>query len=145
MQTLIFFATALLPPLISGPLPAMLVFTLGGVSTGLNWRRKLALAIFLAIVLNLVACAVIIFNLNGLLPPGLLACVLTPIAALATLIVSLLLFHRSDPGSQANPIQRKWLHRSLVAIPLLQVLMLGILVLIAPALCGTSMHICPIP
>ena len=145
MQTLVFLALVFLPPLISGPLPAMLVFMSEGIASGLNWRRKLLLAVLLALLLNLVAFAVIISNLDGLLPPGFFACVVTPIAALATLIVSLRLFRRTDPGLQANSNQRKWLRRCLVAIPLLQMLMLATLVLIAPAFCGTGIRTCTKP
>lgn len=139
MQTLVFLALAFLPPLISGPLSAMLVFRM---ASGLNWRRQLALAILLAMILNLIAFAVIISNLDGLLPSGFFACALTPIAAVATLIVSLRLFREADPDPNANPMQRKWFRLSLVAIPVLQVLMVTTLVLVAPALCDTGIRTC---
>ena len=77
--------------------------------------------------------------------PGFFACMLTPIAAFATLIVSLGRFRRTALGPGADPIQQKWLRLSLVAIPLLQMLMLTILVLIAPALCGTALRTCTSP
>ena len=139
MQTLLFLAVAFLPPLISGPLPAMLVFRM---AAGLNWRRTLPLAVLLAIILNFIAFAAIVSNLDGLLPPGFFACMLTPVAAVATLIVSLGRFRRADAGRGADPMQRRWLCVGLVAIPVLQVLMVTILVLIAPALCGTVLRTC---
>jgi hypothetical protein len=143
MQTLLFLAIAFLPPLISGPAPAMLAFAPEGVTPGLTWR--LSLAILCGILFNLIAFYVIVSNLDGLLPPGFFACMLTPIAAVATLIVSLGRFRRIDAGQGADPMQRKWLRVSLVAIPLLQMLMLTILVLIAPALCGTALRTCTSP
>jgi len=139
MQALVFLALSFLPPLISGPLPAMLVFRM---VSGPNWRRQLPFAILLAIILNLIAFAFIISNLDGLLPPGFVACVLTPIAAVVTLIVSLRLFHRTDPGPNVDPMQQRWLRMSLVAIAALQILMVVILVLIAPALCETRIRTC---
>ena len=107
-----------------------------------NWRMQLPLAILLAIILNLIAFAIIISNSDGLLPSGALACGLTPIAALATLIVSLSLLRRTDPDPNANPMQRRWLRLSLLAIPALQILMITTLVLIAPALCNTGIRTC---
>lgn len=142
MQTLTFLALAFLPPLISGPLPAMLVFR---IAAGPNWRRQLPLAILLAIILNLIASAVIISNLDGLLPPGFVACSLTPIVAVITLIVSLRLSRRTHPDLDANPSQRRWLRLSLVAIPALQILFVTTLVLIAPALCDTGIRTCANP
>jgi hypothetical protein len=142
MQTLVFLAIAFLPPLICGPVPAALVFRM---APGLNWRRNLSLAVLLAIILNLIAFAVIVSNLDGLLPPGFFACVLTPIAAVATLIVSLGRLRRIDAEPGADPMQRRWLRLSLVAIPVLQVLMVTILVLVAPALCGTTLRNCTSP
>ena len=139
MQTLLFLVIVFLPPLISGPLPAMLVFRM---AAGLNWRRTLPLAILLAIILNFIAFAAIVSNLDGLLPPGFFACMLTPVAAVATLIVSLGRLRRIDSGPEADPMQRRWLRLSLVAIPVLQMLMLTILVLVAPALCGTALRTC---
>ena len=139
MQTLIFLAIAFLPPLITGPAPAMLVFR---VAQSLNWRRALPLAILLAIILNLIAFTVIVSNLDGLLPPGFFACMLTPVVAVATLIFSLGRLGRTaaDPG--VYPMPHRWLRLSLVAIPVMQMLMLTILVLIAPALCGTTLRTC---
>ena len=139
MQALVFLALSFLPPLISGPLPAMLAFRM---MSGTNWRRQVPLAILLAIILNLIAFAFIISNLDGLLPPGFVACVLTPITAVVTLIVSLRLFRRTDPGPNADPMQQRWLRMSLVAIAALQILMIVILVLIAPALCETGIRNC---
>jgi hypothetical protein len=139
MQTLLFLLIVFLPPLISGPVPAALVFR---VAPGLNWRHALPLTVLLAVVLNIIAFVVIVANLNGLLPPGFFACVLTPVAAIATLIVSLGRLRRTDAGPGADPMQRKWLRVSLITIPLLQVLMVSILVLIAPALCGTALRTC---
>jgi hypothetical protein len=139
MQTLIFLAIAFLPALICGPVPAMLVFRVG---PGLNWRRGLPLAVLLAAILNLIAFVVIVSHLDGLLPPGFFACLLTPLAALVTLIVSLRWLRRTDPAVPADPIQRRWLRLSLVAIPVLQMLMITILILIAPALCGTVLRTC---
>jgi hypothetical protein len=66
-----------------------------------------------------------------------------PIVALATLIVSLRRLRRTAPGLRADPMQRRWLRLSLVAIPVLQVLVVTILVLVAPALCGTFLRTCP--
>jgi len=139
VDTLIFLAIAILPPLVAGPLPAMLVFRSG---SGPNWRRQLPLAILSALVLNLIACAVIISNLDGLLPPGFFACSLTPIVAVATLSVSLQRFRRAGSDPEANPIQRKWLRLSLVAIPAFQMFTLAILVLVAPALCEAGLRTC---
>ena len=139
MHTLLFLAVAFLPPLISGPVPAALVLK---VAPSLNWRRALPVAVLLAVVLNIIAFVVIASNMDGLFPPGFFACVLTPIAAIATLIVSLLRLRQIEAGPEADPVRSRWLRVSLAAIPLLQVLMVTILVLIAPALCGTILRTC---
>jgi hypothetical protein len=139
MQTLVFLAIVFLPPLISGPVPAALVLK---VAPSLNWRRALPVDGLLAVVLNIIAFAVIVSNLDGLLPPGFFACVLTPIAAVTTLVVSLGRLRQIDAGPEADPMRSRWLRVSLVAIPVMQVLMVAILVLAAPALCGTFLRTC---
>ena len=139
MQALVFLALSFLPPLISAPLPALLVFRM---ASGPNWKRQLTLAILLAMILDLIAFALIISNLEGLLPPGFVACTVTPIAAVLTLIVSLRLFRKTDPGPNGDPMQQRWLRVGLVAIAALPILMSAILVLVAPALCGTWMRNC---
>ena len=139
MQTLVFLAIVILLPLITGPVPAALAFR---VAPGLNWRRALPLIVLLAVVLDLIAFVVIVSNLDGLLPPGFFACVLTPIAAIVTLIVSLVRLRRIDAGLEGDPIRFRWLRLSLVAIPVMQMVMVTILVLIAPALCGTFLRTC---
>jgi hypothetical protein len=139
MQTLVFLALCFLPPLIAGPLPTMLVLRM---TSGPNWRRQLPLAILLAIILNLIAFAFIVSNLDGLLPPGFVACVLTPIAAVVTLIVALHLLRQTDPGQNVDPIKQRWLRVSLVAIMALQILMVVIVALVAPALCETGIRNC---
>lgn len=121
----------------------MLVFASAGAPPRPHWRRKLSLAILLAVILNLAAFAAILFNLDGLLPAGFFAGGLIPLTALATVIVSLLRFRRTAADPQADPLQRKWLRLGLVAIPVLQMLMLIILVLIGPALCTTGLRSCP--
>jgi len=139
MQTLIFLFLAFLPPLISGPLPAILVLR---IASGANWRRRLPLMALLAIILNLIAFAIMISELDGFLPPGFVACGLTPIVAVATLIVSLRLLRRTESDLDADPMQRRWLQLSLVAIPALQILTVIILIIIAPALCNTEIRAC---
>jgi hypothetical protein len=140
MQTLFFLSLAFLPPLISGPLPSILVLRFG---LGENWRRHLLLIALLTIILNLGAAAIIIFGLDDFLPPGAIACSLTPIVAIVTLIISLRSLRRIASDLNVNPVQGKWLQLSLVAISTLQILMVIILIIIAPALCNTGIRDCP--
>jgi hypothetical protein len=140
MQSLLFWVFVFLPPMISGPLPAVLVFR---AASGLNWRRGLLLALLSAVILNLLAFIIINTNLYGLFDSGSLACGLTPLAALATMIFSLRRFRRSAAVQDADSQRQKSLRLSLAAIPLLQILMLTILVLIGPALCTTGLRSCP--
>jgi hypothetical protein len=58
------------------------------------------------------------------------------------LIVSLGRLRRIDAGPEADPIRCRWLRVSLVVISVIQVLMVTILVLIAPVLCGTALRTC---
>jgi len=139
METLSFVIFALLPPLISGPLPAILWFRMGRSQ---NWRWMLPLVAFFAIVLNIGAAALIVVNLEGFLPAGFLACALTPIAALATLLLSRLLVHRGSQSLPENTIQRRWLRVGIFAIPALQLFTVATLVLIAPSLCAMGIRSC---
>ncbi len=139
MDTLTFLALAILPPLIAGPVPAALAFR--SVS-GQDWKRRLPLAILSAIALNLIAGAIIVFSLEGLLPAGFFACSLTPVAAGATLMISLRYFRRAVSGPDGDSTQRRWLRLSLVAIPALQMLTGTMVVLIAPALCSWGVRTC---
>jgi membrane protease YdiL (CAAX protease family) len=139
MQILIFLVLAFLPALISGPLPAMLVFKM---ASGLNWRRQLLLAFLLAIILNLIAFTMILSNLDGFLPSGAVSWGLTLIVSIATLIVSLCLLRRKVTDPDINPIRRKWMRLTLIAIPVLQILMITTLLIIAPSLCNTGFRTC---
>jgi len=137
MGTPSFIILALLPPIISGPLPTLILF---GIMQNKNWRAYFPLALILAIALNVCAFVLMIWNLDGLLPPGFFACSLTPIVALATLAVSLMSFRR---GFQAeDTTRRSWLRVGIIAIPLLQLFTIAIMLLIAPSLCGTSIRNC---
>lgn len=139
----IFLALVFLPPLIAGPLPAMLIFRM---APGPNWRRNLFLLFLLTIVLNLVALVMIIIGLDDFLPPGALACTLTPVASLIALIDFLIRLRRTDSDPDADPIQRRWMRVSLVAILPMQVIMLMILIIFAPLLCDLGIRPCdPMP
>jgi len=140
MQTLFFLSLAFLPPLISGPLPSMLVLRL---ASGSDWRRSLFLIALLTIILNLAAVTMIIFGLDDFLPPGAIACSLTPVVAIITLILSLRSLRRIASDLGVNAVQNKWLQLSLVAISALQILTAVILIIIAPALCNTGIRDCP--
>lgn len=139
MQMLFFLAKVFLPPLLSGPLPTFFVFKMTAAE---NWQRRVPIVALLAIISNLAAFAIMIFELDGFLPAGFIACGLTPFAAGTTLIVSLRLLSRAESGADTNPVLNKWLKRSVIAISVLQLLMITILVIVAPSLCGTQIRTC---
>ena len=136
---MVFFFLVFLPPLISGPLPTVLLFKM---VSGPNWRRWLLLVIFSIILLNVISFGMVISNLEGLISPGFIACGLTPIMAVATLIVSLYVYKRGKADPCADPMQRKWLRFCLIAIPVLQMFMMTTLVLISPSLCNSGIRTC---
>ncbi len=139
MANLYYAIFALLPPLISGPLPAILWFKLGSSQ---SWKWQMPLAALLAIALNLIASVLILANLDGFLPPGFFACALTPITALATLLLSRKLARRSYQALSESAAQRRWLQFGIFALPALQLINVTIVVLIAPALCTLGIRPC---
>ena len=137
MGTLSFIGLALLPPIISGPLPTFILFR---IMQSQNWRAYFPLALVLAIAFNVCAFILMIWNLDGLLPPGFFACLLTPIVGLAMLTASVIASRRGFQAEDAT--QRRWLRVGIIAIPLLQLFTIAIMILIAPSLCGTSIRNC---
>jgi len=138
METLLFIVLALLPPILSGPLPALVLFR---IMQSKNWRGRFSLWLLLAIALDACASALMILNSDDLLPAGFFACSLTPVAALATFVASLILSRRGYPVAEDSS-RRRWLRVGIIAIPLLQLFTLVLMVLIAPALCGTGIRNC---
>lgn len=139
MQLLIFLTKVILPPLLSGPLPTLLVFKLTAAE---NWRRQMPVVALLAIISNLAAFTIMIFELDGFLPSGFIACVLTPFVAVVTLIVSLRSLGQTGSGLDVNLIKNKWLKISFFGITVLQILMIVTLIVIAPSLCETEIRTC---
>ena len=138
METLLFIILAILPPFISGPLPTLVLFS---IMQSKNWRWRFFLWLLLAIALNGCAYILMIESSDGLLPPVLFACSLTPIVALATFVASLIALRRGYQAAEDSS-RRRWLRVGIIAIPLLQLFTLAIMILIAPALCGTSIRNC---
>lgn len=140
MQSLSLVILVLLPPLISGPLPAIIWLWLG---FNQNWRRLLPLAAFLTLILNAAASVLIVANLEGFLPSGFFACAVTPIVGLITLLLSLAFIRRTFRTIPENSLQRRWLKVGVLAIPVVQLFTMAMLVLIAPALCAIGIRSCP--
>jgi hypothetical protein len=139
MQSLSFVVLALLPPLVSGPLPAMIWLWSG---RNQNWRLLLPVAAFLTILLNLAASILIVTNLEGFLPSGFFACAVTPIVGLVTLLLSRVLVRRAFQTLPEDDPRRRWLKVGVFAVPVVQLFAVITLVLIAPALCNTGMRSC---
>ena len=139
MQSLSFVILALLPPLISGPLPAMIWLWAGRRP---NWRWLLPLAAFATISLNVAAAVLIVANLEGSLPAGFWACAVTPIVGLITLLLSQVFVPRTFQTLPDNTLQRRWLRVGIIAIPVVQLFTVTTLILIAPALCRLGLRSC---
>jgi len=139
MPSVLFVILALLPPLISGPLPAIIWLWLG---LNQNWRRLLPWAVFLTIVFNLAAATLMVANLDGFLPSGFFACAVTPIVGLVTLLFSRVLVRRTLQTVPENALQRRWLQVGIFAIPVVQLFTVTALVLIAPSLCTLGLRTC---
>ncbi len=139
MANLYYVVLVLLPPLISGPLPAILWFKLGSSQ---SWKWQMPLVALLAIALNLVASVLMLTNLDGFLPAGFIACALTPITAPATLLLSRALARRNYPALSESTAQRRWLQVGVFALPALQLLNVAIVILIAPVLCTLGIRAC---
>jgi hypothetical protein len=123
----------------SGPLPAIIWLWAGRHQ---NWRRLLPLAALSTIILNVVASVLIITNLEGSLPSGFLACAVTPIVGLITLLLSRIFVRRTFQTLPDNALQRRWLQVGIVAIPVVQLFTVTTLILIAPALCTLGLRSC---
>lgn len=139
MGFLSFVIFVLLPPFLAGPLPTYLWLKMGSSP---NWRWQLPVAALLAVALNLGAAALIVANLEGLVAAGFFACMLTPITALVTVLLSRISFRRGYLTQPENVIQRRWLQGGIVAIAVLQIGMVTTVVLIAPSLCTLGLRTC---
>ena len=134
-----FVLFALLPPFLSGPLPTYLWLKMGSSP---NWRWQMPVAAVLAVALNLVAAALIVANMEGLVGAGFVACMLTPITALVTALLSRISLRRGYLTLPENVSQRRWLQVGIVAIAVLQIGMVTAVVLIAPSLCTLGLRTC---
>jgi len=131
MDTVAFYLSALLYPVVSGPLAAF--FLIRALQRG---ARRMLFIFWPALVVAHGLGFVFLATTKGDLLPGagFFSCLVTPIFAVATALALRIFARRKVDALALDPWCKGWMTAGTVAIPLLQLLTLFVFVLLAPAL-----------
>jgi hypothetical protein len=131
-------ALALLPPLLTGPVPAVIYVI------ALKKNRPPTLLLFWALLLILDAAAVIVMalSLGDFVGPGDFACVQMPLSALVVALILVVSRRRLLGGDLQNEALRRWYLLGVVLIPSLQVVMMLATALLGPVFCELGLRSC---
>jgi hypothetical protein len=129
-ETIAYYATALLYPIVSGPVAAyLLVWVLKRKARSLLW-----LYWPLLIVAHVAGFFLMLRTLGDWgVGPGFVSCFLTPIVAASTALGLRLASRRWLPDLWEDPARRAWLTVGVFVLPLLQGITVITLVLLAPS------------
>ena len=139
MDTLIFYASTLIYPILTGPMAALTLARI--VLSGI--RNRLWLFWGILILVNILGFFFLAtFQSDALISPGFFSCLITPIFAVLS---ALLLRLRSQPWLQDNPDDvgaRRALLLGTIFIPLLQLITIFLLALLGPLFCELGISKC---
>jgi hypothetical protein len=129
IATAIYYGTAFLYPIVTGPLAAYVLL--------LAWRRpnRRLIALFwpVLIVLHTAGFLLMRRTLGDLLiGPGALSCMVTPVFAVTTALGMRIASRRLDQAQGTDPVRGRWLVLGTFLIPLMQLVTVATLVLLAP-------------
>ena len=131
MDTVAFFLSALLYPVLSGPLAAYLL-----VRVLRRGDRRLMFIFWPALVVVHVLGFLFLTTTKGeiLSGAGFLSCLVTPIVAVATALALRIFLRRRGEVVAGDPWRKGWLTAGTVVIPLLQLVTVFASVLLGPSL-----------
>jgi hypothetical protein len=137
--TITFMITALLPPIISGPGAAALFVA------AIKSKRRWSLPLFWVALpaLDIAMIVWVALSRGGLFGPDLLACALTPVIALVTMLALMLARKRVYRRLGEDKGRRRWYGVGVVAIPSIQMALMALFLLLGPYLCELGIGSCP--
>jgi hypothetical protein len=129
-DTLVFYGTALIYPLVTGPLAAWAL-----VLAARRGGRWLVLLYWPALIMLHAAGFYLLLRTLGdfMIGPGFMSCLVTPVFAVGTALGLRIVARRLSPESWADPRRRRWLLVGAFLLPLLQAVTVIALVLLAPS------------
>jgi hypothetical protein len=129
IATAAYYETALLYPIVTGPLAAYVLLLAGRRCD----RRLIALFWPVLIVLHGAGFLLMMRTLGYFLPgPGSLACLVTPAFAVATALGMRIASRRLRQAPGRDPVRQRWLVAGTFLIPLMQLVTVTTLLLLAP-------------
>jgi hypothetical protein len=129
-DTVAYFATSLLYPVVSGPIAAYVLV----LALKRDDRRLWVLFWPLLVAVHVAGYILMMRTLGDFLPgPGSVACFVTPIFVVGTALGLRVVSRRSGSALWQDPVRRAWLVSGTILIPLLQVVTVVTLVLLAPS------------
>jgi hypothetical protein len=139
LAALNFIALALLYPLLTGPVAALVYLRIlrHGRSITLIWFW---LCLLTTNILGFIYLAVI--TEGGLLDPGFFSCFFTPAFSISSVLVIRLGNLRMNEEFRDQPSMKSRLLLGAILIPLMQILTIGIFALLAPYLCEIGLRSC---
>ncbi|MEJ2150280.1 MAG: hypothetical protein P8Z40_12470 [Chloroflexota bacterium] len=139
MNKVIFLVSILLYPIISGPVATLAFIII------LRLRKQWAMVLFwLSLVaLNVAGFFYLALTLGDFFAgPGFFACMITPIFAIVTVLVSRLLVRRLHQAIGGDDKRQRWLTVGTLLIAFLQIATVFALALLAPWLCEIGIRNC---
>jgi hypothetical protein len=129
IATAAFYGTALLYPIVTGPLAAYVLLLV----LRRHDRRLIVLFWPVLTVLHAAGYLLMMRTLGDFLPgPGSLACLVTPVFAVATALGMRLASRRLRQAPGRDPVRQRWLVAGTFLIPLMQLVTVATLLLLAP-------------
>jgi hypothetical protein len=138
MSTIASLAAIFLPPIISGPVAAI-VFVAVLRREG-RWRLPLFWASLL--VVDFAAMMFMALTLGEFIGPGFFACLLMPVFAVGTLVVLVLVRKRAYRVVGEDEKRRTWYVVGALLIPFLQMAVTAALLVVGPLLCYLGIRPC---
>ena len=141
MSAIVFLVLGVIPPLIAGPLAGLTFIRL--LKHGKGWYQ-VPFWVGLILVNLLVMFWAVSSSGNWLSISSSSACVFTPVASIATVLVMRIAWRRLEASGGIEAARKRWFPIGLVLIPVLQMGMFLALLLFAPWLCKAGLVACPI-
>ena len=137
--SIVYMIQALLPPIVSGPGAAALLVA------AIKSERRWALPLFWVAlpVLDFAMIVWVAFSRMGLFGPECISCAVTPLIALVTLLALMLARKRVYRHLGEDDGRRRWYGVGVVAIPTIQMALMGLFLLLGPYLCELGIGSCP--
>ncbi len=139
MLSLLYLILGVIPPLVAGPMAGL--FFINILKRRQGWYQ-VPFWVILVMVNLLIMFWVVTSSGPWFSISSMSACIFTPVASIATVLVMSAAWRRLDTTSAGDMPHKRWFTFGLVLIPALQILAFVGLLFFAPLLCKVGLVVC---